>query len=141
MEATRAEGGVRMRGMDIRMLGRSPAGAEAVISALRPPVRPVAPTASTARCHLRWTAGARRRARRLWEAVAGRRPLVFLSLAVGPTQAAARRTWALVLRLTRPGASRRIAVTVMPLPGFPPLPASPAHRPPHADPGTDAATP
>lgn len=127
--------------MDIRMLGRSPAGAEAVISALRPPVRPVAPAASTVRRHLGWTAGARRQARHLWEAVAGRQPVVVLSLAVGPAQTVARRTWGLVLRMIRPGASRRIAVTVVPLRGFPSLPAPPAPRPPHAGPGTGAATP
>ncbi|MEU9579759.1 hypothetical protein [Streptomyces chilikensis] len=127
--------------MGIRMLGRTPVGAEAVISALRPPVRPLAPTASTARRHPGWTTGARRRARDLWEAVAGRQPVVVLSLAVGPAQTAARRTWGLVVRLVRPGASRRIAVTVVPLPGFPPPSAPPAPRPPRADPGTGAATP
>lgn len=127
--------------MGIRMLGRSPAGAEAVISALRPPVRPVAPAASTVRRHLGWTTGARRQARDLWEAVAGRQPVVVLSLAVGPAQAVARRTWGLMVRIVRPGASRRIAVTVVPLRGFPSLPAPPSPRPPRADPGAGAATP
>lgn len=127
--------------MDIRMLGRPPVGAEAVISALRPPVRPVAPAASTVRRRPGWTAGMRRQARDLWEAVAGRQPVVVLSLAVGPAQTAARRTWGLVARLVRPGASRRIAVTVVPLSGFASPPVPPAPRPPHADPGTGAAAP